>query len=132
MQNICRNNHCIKCCQETRMPLTNKDIKRITSLGFKTKFFIKSRNGWLQLKNKDGKCVFNDGLMCVIYKNRPEGCRLYPVIYDKDEDCAIFDKYCPYTENFKISKRKADMLYALVSKLEFEKTQRKGKTYKQK
>jgi Fe-S-cluster containining protein len=108
------------------MPLTNKDIERITSLGFKTKFFIKSRNGWLLLKNRDDRCVFNNGVKCLIYKNRPEGCKLYPIIYDKDKDCAIFDKDCPYKENFKISKRKIKRLYVVVLQLEYEKTQRKN------
>ena len=129
MQNICRNNHCIKCCQETRMPLTNKDIERITSIGFKTKFFIKSRNEWLQLKNKNGRCVFNNGVKCLIYKNRQEGCKLYPIIYDKDKDCAIFDKDCPYKENFKISKRKIKRLYVTVLQLEYEKVQRINKKF---
>ena len=124
MQNICRNNHCIKCCQETRMPLTNKDIERITSIGFKTKFFIKSRNGWLQLKNKDGRCTFNNGLMCLIYKNRPEGCKLYPIIYDKDNNCAILDEECPYRTKFLINNSLRKKLFNLVQRVEIEKKNR--------
>jgi len=110
------------------MPLSNQDIERIKMLGFNTKFFITSKKGWLQLKNKNGKCIFHNGILCTIYKDRPEGCRLYPIIYDKNESIAIFDKDCPYKDNFKISKGVIKKLYALVSKLEHEKAQRKSKT----
>jgi len=109
------------------MPLSNQDVERIKLLGFGTEFFITSKNGWFQLKNKDGRCVFNNGFMCLIYKDRPEGCRLYPIIYDKDKRYAIYDKYCPYKEKFKFSKRTVEKLFALVSKLEYEKVQRKSK-----
>jgi len=112
------------------MPLSNQDINCIKKLGFNTNFFIKSKNRWLQLKNKEGKCVFNNGSMCLIYKNRPEGCRLYPVIYDKDESCAILDKDCPYKENFKITKKTAEELFDIVLKLEKEKALRKIKNIK--
>lgn len=127
MKGWCIENKCIKCCLETRMPLSNKDIEQIKKLGFNTKTFITSRNGWLQLKNKNGKCIFNDGVICTIYKDRPKGCRLYPIIYDKDENCAIHDKYCPHIENFRITKRKTDNLLALILTLEYEKAQRKNK-----
>lgn len=128
MKSCCKENNCIKCCLETRMPLSNQDIERIKMLGFNTKFFITSKKGWLQLKNKNGKCIFHNGILCTIYKDRPEGCRLYPIIYDKNESIAIFDKDCPYKDNFKISKGVIKKLYALVSKLEHEKAQRKSKT----
>ena len=127
MKGFCFENKCIKCCLETRMPLSNKDIEHIKKLGFKTKTFITSRNGWLQLKNKNGKCIFHNGIFCRIYENRPKGCKLYPIIYDKDKNCAILDKYCPYIENFKITKRKIDNLLALILTLEYEKAQRKSK-----
>ena len=126
MKNCCRDNRCIKCCLETRMPLSNQDVKRIKTLGYSKKFFVTPKNGWLQLKNKDGKCVFHDGSMCIIYNHRPEGCKFYPVIYEKDNGCAILDNYCPYRENFRISKVKAKKLYNLVLKLEFEKVQRRN------
>ena len=124
MKSCCIENKCIKCCQQTRMPLSNQDIKRIKKLGFNTKFFVNSRNGWLQLKNKDGRCFFHSGMICMIYKDRPEGCKLYPIIYDKDGSIAIFDKDCPYKDSFKISKRTTEKLYTLVSRLEYERIKR--------
>ncbi len=127
MQNCCLENNCIKCCLETRMPLSNKDIIRIKKLGFNTNLFITSKKGWLQLKNKDSKCIFHNGIVCTIYYDRPEGCRIYPIIYDKDENKAIFDKNCPYANKFIISKRTTEKLYALVSRLECERAERKNK-----
>ena len=102
MKSCCRDNNCIKCCIETRMPLSNQDIKRIKMLGFDKTFFVTSRNGWFQLKNKNGRCVFNNGSMCIIYEHRPEGCKIYPILYDKDRNKAVFDKDCPYKDRFKI------------------------------
>ena len=127
MKSCCIDNNCIKCCLETRMPLSNQDIKRITKLGFDPKSFVKTRNGWLQLKNKDGRCFFHSGTICMIYKDRPEGCKLYPIIYDKDENSAVFDRDCPYRGNFKMSKNVVKKLYALISKLEIEKNKRNKK-----
>ena len=125
MKSCCRENNCIKCCLKTRMPLSNQDVKRIKRLGFDTEFFITLKNGWFQLKNKDGRCVFNNGFMCLIYKDRPEGCKFYPILYDKDENKAVFDKDCPYKDSFKISKRTTEELFALVLRLECERTNRK-------
>lgn len=125
MKNLCIEKNCIKCCLDTRMPLSNQDIKRINKLGFDKKVFVYKNGGWIQLRNRKGKCVFHNGLKCLIYKERPEGCRLYPIIYDKDNNCAIHDAYCPYKEKFKITKDKIEKLILLVSKLENEKVQRK-------
>jgi Fe-S-cluster containining protein len=125
MNSCCKGYSCIKCCLKTRMPLSYKDINRIKSLGFNTNFFITKKNGWVQLKNKNGRCVFHTGVVCTIYKDRPEGCKLYPVIYDKDEDCAILDIDCPHRENFLKSEKIIKKLYCVVSKLENERTDRR-------
>ena len=109
------------------MPLSYKDIERIRGLGFDTNFFVIESNGWLQLKNQDGRCVFHTGILCSIYEDRPEGCILYPVIYDKDTKRAIFDKDCPHSDKFLMPKRIIKQLYALVPKLERERAERKRK-----
>ena len=61
MANFCTDYKCVQCCLETEMPLLKKDIKRIGRLGFGCDYFVVNRDGWLQLKNYDGRCVFNDG-----------------------------------------------------------------------
>jgi Fe-S-cluster containining protein len=107
------------------MPLSNLDIKRISKLGFDTNFFVIELDGWLQLKNHDGRCVFHNGKICSIYENRPKGCRLYPIIYDKDENRAVLDEDCPHRNKFQMSKSIIKQLNNTVSRLECERAERK-------
>ena len=102
------------------MLISNRDIKRIEKLGFSINFFVDDVEGWLQLKNKNGLCVFHDGTKCLIYPQRPKGCTLYPVIYDADNDCAIIDEDCPYGSHFSISNDIKKQLFFLVSKIKTE------------
>ena len=102
------------------MFLSNDDIKRIEKLGFSINYFVDNIDGWLQLKNKYGLCVFHDGAKCLIYPQRPNGCTLYPVIYDADNDCAIIDEDCPYGSHFSISQDIKKQLFSLVSQIESE------------
>lgn len=123
MKSPCRYFNCIQCCKETVMLLSNADIKRIENLGFPRDLFVDDVEGWPQLKNQNGHCVFHDGMKCLIYTNRPEGCALYPVIYDMDNDCAIIDGDCPYGGHFSISQNVRKQLFSLVSRIESERLQ---------
>jgi uncharacterized protein len=118
--NYCIKNNCIKCCLNTMMILCQEDIKRIKNLGFKKDFFVVQKDGWFMLKNHEGRCVFHNGTKCSIYENRPIGCRLYPVIFDKDKNCAVFDKDCPYSKFFEMSDSIIDELQKVVKKVESE------------
>ncbi|MGQ9478661.1 MAG: YkgJ family cysteine cluster protein [Thermoproteota archaeon] len=71
-----------------------------------------------------GKCVFNNGEKCLIYEYKPEGCRIYPVVYDEDEDRIILDEDCPYRAEFKISRKYREKIISLVEKLRDERRQR--------
>jgi hypothetical protein len=124
MKSCCMHHKCIQCCLETEMPLSKEDIERIKRLGFDYDYFVVNRDSWLQLKNCDGRCVFNDGKQCLIYENRPEGCKLYPIIYDEDENCATLDEDCPHRDEFKISEVELEMVSFLVTKLKNERIQR--------
>ncbi len=124
-ENCCTKNNCFKCCLDTMMILSNSDIKKIENLGFKKDFFVIKKEGWLMLKNQKGRCVFHDGLRCTIYKNRPVGCQLYPLIFDKDENCATLDKDCPYNHCFKTTNTTINRLYSIIQKIENEKYKRK-------
>lgn len=104
------------------MPLTLEDIKRISSLGFKIKdFAIKTKKEW-RLKNKYGKCVFLTENGCKIYESRPEGCRLYPLVYDEASGEPILDDLCPYREEFKPKKSDYERLFRLLKALSTNKT----------
>jgi len=87
---------CFKCCLETEMILSEDDIRRIESLGYRREEFCEYRDGFYRLKNVDGHCVFLDveSGRCKIYRHRPTGCRTYPVIYDPDRGFLI-DPECP-------------------------------------
>lgn len=129
MKSPCIHYQCIQCCLETEMPLSRRDIERITGLGFDDDYFVVNRGGWLQVKNSEGRCVFHDGKHCTIYVNRPEGCQLYPIIYDEDKKCATLDDECPYRDEFTISENDRVTLRSLVTKLKDERRQRKENTF---
>jgi Fe-S-cluster containining protein len=107
------------------MVLTTHDIQTIEKLGYEPRFFVSERNEWVQLKNKNGRCVFHNGTVCTIYDHRPEGCVLYPIVYDKDHRCAILDSDCPQKHCFPLSETKSEQLYSLISSLEKERAGRK-------
>jgi len=123
-KNCCIEKNCIKCCIETDMLLSNDDIKRISKIGFNPEFFVVEKNGWLHLKNRNGRCVFHDGTKCLIYENRPKGCRLYPVIFDMDRKCAVLDNDCPHKDEFSISDKKVKKLSEIILKIREEKVLR--------
>ena len=124
MSSCCLETKCIQCCIETNMLLSYHDIENIQKMRYDQKFFISKRNGWLQLKNHQGRCVFHNGTRCTIYDQRPEGCTLYPVVYDKDNKSAILDGECPQKQCFPLKKSKTQQLIDLISTLERERSQR--------
>jgi Fe-S-cluster containining protein len=79
------------------MLLTKEDIKRIEKKGFHKKYFLKiDKEGYAQLKNRNGCCVFynSENHQCNIYNDKPSGCEVYPVILDEDVGI-IIDDLCP-------------------------------------
>ena len=125
MTTCCLETKCTRCCIKTNMVLTSHDIKRIEKLGHDPRLFVSEQNGWLRLKNTMGRCVFHNGTLCTIYEHRPEGCILYPVVYDKDDCCAMLDSECPQKHCFPLSEKTSKQLYALISVLEKERTARR-------
>ena len=94
----CLEKNCCKCCKETEMMLTGKDVERLEKLGFKREEFCVRDGNFLKLCNINGVCFFLDpekGL-CTVYENRPEGCRLYPIVFDLLRRKCVLDKTCPY------------------------------------
>lgn len=78
------------------MLLSEKDIIRLVKRGFDKKYFVHfDRQGYALLKNMDGYCVFYDRNKhrCNVYRDRPRGCRVYPVILD-EEVGIIRDELC--------------------------------------
>ncbi len=80
------------------MPLTSRDVERLKKLGYRVEYFaIKTSDGVWRLRNIDGHCVFLDAKTgaCRVYPYRPEGCRLYPLVYDADNGSVAVDNECP-------------------------------------
>jgi Fe-S-cluster containining protein len=104
MNEIC--NNCGKCCLETEMILSKKDVEEISKNSTKglseADFVFINEAKLYQLKNKKKHCIFLDinSKLCKIYKFRPQGCRFYPIIYDKERRKCIYDKECPRVEKF--------------------------------
>jgi uncharacterized protein len=89
-----RCSNCGVCCTETEMLLSEKDITRLVKKGFSKKYFAKyDRQGYAQLKNRDGYCVFYNPQkrQCNVYSDRPSGCRVYPVILDEEKGIVLDD-----------------------------------------
>ncbi|MBD3164084.1 hypothetical protein GF323_02715 [Candidatus Woesearchaeota archaeon] len=93
-----RCSQCGKCCLTFTVKLSDKDIKRIESLGLKKEFFAEKDNfdpktGKYSLKRPNRGCIFlirkNNKYFCRIYRQRPDICRKYPFNEsDKVESCA--------------------------------------------
>ena len=91
----CRLAGCEKCCYNTHMTLTPRDVERLEALGYKLEEFAVCEEGVCRLRNVDGHCYFLEpGRGCRVYRARPLGCRLYPVVCVEGEGLAV-DAVCP-------------------------------------
>jgi hypothetical protein len=101
-------NRCGTCCLETEMLLSTKDIEKLIIKGYSIEFFTRHDNkGYIILKNQNGHCVFFDEnkKKCIIYNDRPTGCRLYPIIFDETKGI-IIDKICPSNKSWTKNRKK--------------------------
>jgi len=91
-----RCSNCGKCCEKTEMELSSKDVERLEGTGYPREEFAVIDDGLTRLRNVDGCCYFYSltEKRCRIYRKRPLGCYLYPVIYLVNEG-AIVDELCP-------------------------------------
>jgi uncharacterized protein len=78
------------------MLLSVRDIERLEKKGYRQDFFMRlDSEGYAVLINYLGYCVFfnSEKKYCKVYKDRPLGCRIYPVIYDEEKGI-IVDSLC--------------------------------------
>jgi Fe-S-cluster containining protein len=81
------------------MTLTEADTARLEMAGYHEFFFVNGDHD-LQLLNVDGHCVFLVDGLCSVHDDRPEGCRLYPLILDLSVDRVVLDSVCPWAREF--------------------------------
>ncbi len=86
--------------------LLEEDVQRIRKLGYSEDFFVTHSEGFKILANSSwGRCVFHDGKQCTIYKSRPKGCKLYPIIFDVESMSPVRDHDCPFKNEFKLTSK---------------------------
>jgi Fe-S-cluster containining protein len=79
------------------MLLSETDIKRLERAGYARPDFVQcNKQGFVQLRNKRGYCIFYDMKKhrCRVYRIRPSGCRIYPVLLSEQEGI-VADDLCP-------------------------------------
>ncbi|WP_288071963.1 YkgJ family cysteine cluster protein [Pyrococcus sp.] len=102
---------CGKCCIYNEIPLREKDIQKISSLGYEEEYFVdytkmfyrgvKFLGYGMKKRPFDDACVFLDPetKKCNIYQHRPAACRMYPFVLVKHktelEIHAKEDSQCP-------------------------------------
>jgi Fe-S-cluster containining protein len=111
------------------MPLSEKDIQLIEKTGYARKQFVHvNKKRYAQLRNKKGYCIFYDveKSACRVYRRRPTGCRLYPVIYSEEEGI-VTDNICPTEDTVTQTeiKQKKSTLMKLVREIDSEAIKRR-------
>ena len=116
----CLNHHCFLCCKNTEMPLTKIDIERLKQTDYKPNDFTVKVDGEIRLRNVSGNCYFLLDGLCSAYDKRPEGCRLYPLVFDENTKNYLLDSFCPYRREFKVTRSNMDKLKMLLEELDKE------------
>lgn len=147
----CLEQGCSACCHDTEMLLTLSDVERIQAARPDTQFHFVADDGFLQLRTRDAPpvsgwqggpsqsstlaanvaprpCIFlNNVGHCSIHDVRPEGCRLYPGVWDEEIRKAALDaEHCPHTAGFNLAAGTKDALQRLATRLVAERDARVG------
>jgi len=105
------------------MELSSEDIRRLVKTGYRLEEFAVVDDGVTRLRNVDGYCYFYSSAdkRCRIYRKRPLGCYLYPVVYVADEG-AIVDELCPMGQTISEQefRTKGKILNQLLKKIDNE------------
>jgi len=81
------------------MSLRLADVARLERAGQRD-FYRQDEDGYLRLRNVDGRCVFLAEGRCTVYPHRPEGCVLYPLILFTDCDEVGLHAFCSHRHEF--------------------------------
>ncbi|MGQ9625045.1 MAG: YkgJ family cysteine cluster protein [Candidatus Bathycorpusculaceae bacterium] len=124
-----RCSRCGACCRKTEMLLSEEDIKRLEKIGYSREEFVRyDRQAFAKLRNRHGHCVFYDFNkdLCKVYKYRPLGCRVYPIIYNEEKGVDV-DDLCPMKDTVSKQelKRKSVKVMRLLHKIDEEAKKRR-------
>jgi hypothetical protein len=105
------------------MELSSEDIKRLEEAGYRREEFAVIDGGVTRLRNVDGWCYFYSfaDKKCQVYRKRPLGCYLYPVVYLANEG-AVVDELCPMGQTISEQelRTKGKILDKLLKKMDNE------------
>ena len=105
------------------MELSSDDVRRLEGAGYRRDQFSVLANHVIRLMNIGGWCYFYSltERNCRVYKDRPLGCRTYPVVYLADEG-AMVDELCPmgHTISERGLRTKGKILAKLLKKIDSE------------
>jgi len=105
------------------MELSSKDVERLEEAGYPREEFVVIDDGVTRLRNGDGCCYFysHTEKRCRIYRKRPLGCYLYPVVFLVNEG-AIVDELCPMGQTISEQelRTKGKILVKLLKKIDNE------------
>jgi hypothetical protein len=118
------------------MLLTSTDVERLERAGYhRNRFIYRDKNGFIRLKNRHGFCIFYDAekRRCKIYRHRPLGCRIYPVIYSELEGIVV-DGLCPMKNTISESelKTKGKKVMEIIRRIDREATSNRNARRKDK
>jgi Fe-S-cluster containining protein len=84
------------------MSLTLEDVQRLETAGERG-FYRAADDGSLRLATVGDRCVFLTEGRCRVYANRPEGCVLYPLVWNVISNEPDLHEFCPYAQQFRFS-----------------------------
>lgn len=120
----CAKHGCAVCCYDTEMPLTDDDISRLEALGHARAAFVTwSAEGTAQLATVDASegmpgrpCFFLKENQCSVYAERPQGCRIYPLVLN-ERSRLMRDEDCPHRAEFPLDPSAKRRIQRVVSNL---------------
>lgn len=89
---------CGLCCRGTEMILTRIDIERLERLGYRRSDFAVFDGSFHRLKNVEGRCFFYRNGRCAVYRYRPLGCSMYPIVINAENLSVEVDRLCPLAQ----------------------------------
>ena len=105
------------------MELSSDDVKRLEEAGYHRDEFAVLDDHVIRLRNVGGWCCFYNlaEKNCRVYKNRPLGCYLYPVVNLANEGATV-DELCPigHTISKQELRTKGKILGKLLKKIDDE------------
>ena len=107
------------------MELSEIDIQRLEEAGCRREDFSSiGEDGVSRLRNVGEFCFFYDShkKRCRVYRKRPLGCQIYPIMFSIDENTLVIDDLCPMRRT--ISKKeletKGELLKSLLTTIDGE------------